>query len=136
MRSPRRRATPGLRGRPTPPARGASGTRGAGETRATHEGVACGDGHPEGSTFTVDPRCVENDCEVIQLNGLSLACAGGEKTLFADLPGTEPTVWMNPRKGEIPPGTYRVVRAERCEQGAGECDGRDLYRLAFRPAKD
>lgn len=100
-----------------------------------HEGIVCGDGHPEDSTFTVGRRC-EDDCEVIQLTGLSPACITEEEQLYVNLPATEPTVWMNPRNGEIPPGTYRVVRAERCEAAAGECDGDDLYRLEFRPTDD
>jgi hypothetical protein len=56
-----------------------------------------------------------------------------DEEAYADLPGTDPTVWMNIRNGEVPPRTYRVVRAERCEPAADECDGRDLYRLEFRP---
>lgn len=111
----------------------AVGTAGAATTQSdAHEGIACGDDHSEGSTFTVAERCDGTDCDTIRLTGLSPACATEEKQLFADLPGTEPTVWMNPRNGEIPPGTYRVIGAERCEQDAGECDGSDLYRLAFR----
>lgn len=101
----------------------------------TYEGVACGDGYPEGDPLTVERRCNGTDCDTIRLTGLSPACADDGEQLFADLPGTEPTVWMNPRNGEMPPGTYRVVRAERCERGAGECDGSDLYRLVFRPTE-
>ena len=101
-----------------------------------HRGVTCGDEHSQGSTFTVERRCEGTDCDVIRLTGLSAACAGDAERLYADLPGTEPTVWMAPRNGEVPPGTYRVVRTERCEAAAGDCDGNDLYRLAFRPKED
>ncbi|WP_435175474.1 hypothetical protein [Halorussus sp. AFM4] len=99
-----------------------------------HRGVTCGDGHSEGSTFTVERRCEGTDCDTIRLTGLS-ACAGGREQLYADLPGTEPTVWTAPRNGEVPPGAYRVVRAERCEPAAGDCDERARYRLAFRPTE-
>lgn len=105
------------------------------DTSELLEGVTCGDDYSEGSTFTVGRRC-EDDCSVIQLTGLSPACLTEEKQLYVDLPETEPTVWMNPRNGEIPPETYRVERAERCEEDAGECDGDALYRLEFRPADD
>ncbi len=99
-------------------------------------GVTCGTGHSEGSTFTVESRCEGEDCDVIQLNGLAPACVGEREEVYADLPGTEPTVWMNVRNGEIPPRTYRVVETERCGPGAGECSGGDLYRLAFRSADE
>jgi hypothetical protein len=111
------------------------GDESAAEDSDLREGVTCGDGHPEDSTFTVGRRCDEG-CSVINLTGLSPACLTETKQLYVDLPETEPTVWMNPRKGEIPPGTYRVERAERCEEGASECDGDDLYRLEFRPTDD
>lgn len=100
-----------------------------------HEGVTCGDDHGEGNTFTVGRRC-EGGCDAIRLTGLSPACLTETTRLYVDLPDTDPTVWMNPRKGEIPPGTYRVVGTERCEADAGECDGDDFYRLAFRPVED
>jgi hypothetical protein len=97
-----------------------------------HTGVTCGTDHSEGTTFTVEPRC-DADCDVIRLNGLAPSCVGEREEAYADLPGTDPTVWMNIRNGRVPPRTYRVVRAERCEPAADECDGRDLYRLEFRP---
>lgn len=106
-----------------------------GDADEVYEGVTCGDGHDEDSTFTVGQRC-EDGCDVIRMTGLSPACLTDEKQLYVDLPDTDPTVWMNPQNGEIPPGTYRVVRTERCEEAAGECDGEDLYRLEFRPAED
>ncbi|UPW00875.1 hypothetical protein M0R88_01940 [Halorussus gelatinilyticus] len=101
-----------------------------------HTGVTCGTGHSEGSTFTVESRCDGDDCAVVRLNGLAPSCVGGSEKAYADLPGTEPTIWMNLRNGEIPPRTYRVVGTERCESGAGACSGEDLYRLTFRPADD
>ncbi|WP_135853035.1 twin-arginine translocation signal domain-containing protein [Halorussus salinus] len=99
-------------------------------------GVTCGTGHSEGTTFTVESRCEGEDCDVIRLNGLAPACVGEREEVYADLPGTEPTVWMNVRAGEVPPRTYRVVETERCEPGAGECSDEDLYRLAFRPTDE
>lgn len=106
-----------------------------GQDGPVYEGVTCGDDHGEETTLTVGRRC-EGGCDAIQLTGLSPACLTEETQLYVDLPDTEPTVWMNPRRGEIPPGTYRVVRAEQCEADAGECDGDDLYRLALRPVED
>ncbi|NHN59634.1 MULTISPECIES: hypothetical protein [Halorussus] len=103
---------------------------------AAHRGVTCGGEHSEGSEFTVERRCERTDCDTIRLTGVSPACAAAGDRLYADLPGTEPTVWTAPRNGEVPPGTYRVVRTERCESAAGDCDGRDLYRLAFRPTEE
>ncbi|WP_135824125.1 hypothetical protein [Halorussus ruber] len=112
--------------------RGGSGT----DSREVYEAVTCGDDHSEGSRLTVGRYCEgDGDCDVIQLAGLSPDCHTEEKRLYVVLPDTDPTVWMNPQKGEIPPGTYRVDRAERCEGSAGECDGEDLYHLSLRPVE-
>lgn len=98
-----------------------------------HLGFTAGTEHDEGSTFTVEPWC-DDDCEVIQATGLSPTCTGGEADLYVDLNGTDPSVWIRPGdgQGEVRPGTYRVVAAERCERNAEEVDGADLYRVRFR----
>jgi len=114
----------------------ASGDALARQDSKQFSGVTCGTGYSEGSTFTVESRCNGEDCDVIRLNGLAPSCDGEREEVYADLPGTEPTVWMNVRNGEIPPRTYRVVETERCEPGAGECSDEDLYRLAFRPVDE
>jgi hypothetical protein len=119
-------------------ARRATGSRAASgaDSREGYEGVTCGDDHPEGSRLTVGGYCEgDSECDVIRLTGLSPACLTEEKRLYVALPDTVPTVWMNPRNGEIPPGTYRVAQAERCEESASECDGEDLYHLSLRPVE-